>query len=492
MNVCFVTSEAVPYAKTGGLGDVSGSLPKALAALGCRVKVIMPLYNSIDTMEHQLSFSSDLGRMTVGIGGREVPFHGWHGYLPDSEVEVHFIESSSYYHRPGLYTADWDEDERFILLQRAAFHIMQRYHWSPDILHCNDWHTGLMPVYLRRSYGWDTLFSKAASVLTLHNVGYQGRFGEDALLRSGVPRDLYYPGGPAEFRGSFSFLKAGISFADVITTVSETHALEIQTPEFGMGMESVLQSRAHDVFGVVNGIDTEVWNPGKDPLIVRNYTHRSLARKKENKKALLAEFGLAYSSDMPVVGLVSRLTPQKGIELIMPVFERLMSLPIQMIFLGSGEAHYESFLATAQQRYPDRVGLYLGYNEGLSHRITAGSDMVLMPSRYEPCGMNQMFGLLYGSAPIVRRTGGLADTVRDFHEFEGEGNGFSFQNFSSEALYQTIRRAVSVFADKEAWFSMIGHGMREDFSWERSARRYIELYERGLAKVGWLEVDSRS
>jgi starch synthase len=483
MNVCFITSEAVPYAKTGGLGDVSGSLPKALAALGCNVKVFMPLYSSINTMEHNLNFSSDLGRMTAHIGNREVGFHAWHGYLPDSDVEVHFVESAAHYHRPHLYTSEPDEDERFILLQRAAFEIMQRYHWSPAILHCNDWHTGLMPVYLRRHYQWDALFSRTASMITIHNVGYQGRFGEDALFRAGVRRDLYYPSGPYEFHGSFSFLKSGIAFAEIITTVSETHALEIQRPEFGMGMEGMLQTRADDLFGVLNGIDTRVWNPSTDPHIERNYTHRSLVRKKENKKALLAEFGLEYNKDVPVIGLVSRLTPQKGIELIMPVFDRLMQLPVQFVFLGSGEAHYESFLANAQQRYPDRLGLYLGYNEALSHRVTAGCDMILMPSKYEPCGMNQMFGLLYGSAPIVRKTGGLADTVKDLHEIGGKGNGFSFEAFSSEALYQTVARATDTFGRQDVWNTMIKRGMREDFSWERSARRYIELYDLALGKI---------
>jgi starch synthase len=477
MRVCFVTSECVPYAKTGGLADVAGSLPKALSEAGCEVKVVMPLYSSIRTLDHKLDPSSDLGTMEVDMAGKKVSFTAWYGKLPDSDVDVHFIDCPAYYHRGELYTSDSDEAERFILLQHAAMTIMQRYHWSPDIVHCNDWHTALLPIFLRDHYSWDGLFNNTASVLTIHNIGYQGRFSPSTLQLAGLRSTGFYPGGPYELEGSFSFLKTGLLFADAITTVSDTYAKEIQTPAYGAGLEKVLRSRERDLYGVLNGIDLSVWHPSQDDHLERRYTYRSLGKKLENKRALIEEMRLPFDERVPVIGVVSRLTPQKGLELLEPIIGAVVSIPAQVVVLGSGESRYEDFFRYAASTYGESISFYPGYSERLAHRITAGSDMFLMPSHYEPCGMNQMFSLVYGTVPIVRKTGGLADTVFDYHEFGGEGNGFSFVDFESYALHDAIGRACSLFRNKDAWLTVQKRGMKEDFSWNRSASRYLDIYE---------------
>lgn len=477
MNICFTTAECVPYAKTGGLADVAGSLPKALARSGCHVKLFMPLYGSINTIDHNLVYASDLGSIAVQIGSKRIEFHTWFGRLPDSDVEAYFIDCPTYFHRPGLYTSDGDEHERFILLQHAAFKVMQRYGWSPDVIHCHDWHTALMPVMLRETYAWDGLFSDTKSLLTIHNIGYQGRFRQGAVNDAGLPVDKYYRGGPLEFDDTFSFLKAGLVYADAINTVSETYAREIQTSISGAGLDPLLAARSSDVFGIVNGIDTTIWNPGTDTNIAQPFDAGSLNKKLDNKKALLAEMGLPFSRAVPLLGIVSRLTVQKGFELLEPVLWQLADIPIQLVVLGSGEERYENFFKQAAAQFGDRVSVYVGFSDGLAHRITAGADMFLMPSAYEPCGMNQMFSMRYGTIPVVHKTGGLADTVRDFHEFDGAGNGFSFDDFSAHALKQAVERAVSVFRQPAVWRSIQERGMAEDFSWEGSARRYVSLYQ---------------
>ena len=482
MKVCFVASECVPYAKTGGLADVVGSLPKALSEAGCEVKIVMPLYGSIRTLDYDLSFSTDLGTMNIAIAGKSIAFSVWYGKLPDSDVEVHFVDCPPYYHRGGLYTSDHDEDERFLLLQHAALTILQRYHWKPDIVHCNDWHTALLPVLLQEQYAWDVLFDKTATVLTIHNIGYQGRFSPSSLHTAGLSVTGFYPGGPFEFEGSFSFLKTGLLYADAITTVSETYAREIQTDTYGAGLQNVLSSRSWDLHGVLNGIDVSVWHPNRDEHIAKRYSGRSLDRKIDNKRALLEEMRLPFSEVVPVIGVVSRLTAQKGLELLEPIIHAVVSMPCRLVVLGSGDSRYEDFFRYAAHAFPDRVSFYPGYNDGLAHRITAGSDMFLMPSHYEPCGMNQMFSLLYGTVPIVRKTGGLADTVFDYHEFGGQGNGFSFVDFASHALLDAVKRACALFRDRDAWRQIQARGMKGDFSWKRSAERYLEIYAKVKAR----------
>jgi starch synthase len=483
MKVCFTTSECVPYAKTGGLADVSGALPKALAELGCEVKVFMPLYGSISTLDHGLTFAAELRDIPVTVGAATHTFNVWYGRLPGSDAEIYFIDCPHYYHRPGLYTSDPDEDERYIFFQHAVFKIMQRYHWAPDLIHCNDWQSGLMPVFLHRVYHWDRLFEHTATLFTIHNIGYQGRFHPSALAKAGLSYDLFFPGGPYELHGAFSFMKAGLVFADGISTVSETYAHEIQTPAFGGDLDGLLRMRGGDLFGILNGIDTNVWNPARDPYIPQPYDAASLPKKQQNKKALLERYGLEYHRNVPVFGIVSRLTPQKGFDLLQPILgELLVHHRMQLVMLGSGERRFEDFFNGAAASFPDRVGVYIGYHEELAHWIEAGADAFLMPSHFEPCGLNQMYSLVYGTVPIVRRTGGLADTVHDFHEFGGQGNGFSFYDATPEALHATILRALALFHETKVWREVQRRGMASDFSWKKSAEKYLDLYWRTVHK----------
>jgi len=476
MKICYVTSECVPFVKTGGLADVSGALPKALAEEGCEVKVFIPLYESIDTAAHELVFAEELQNIPVTIGGQMHMFNTWYGKLPDSEVDIYFVDCPEYFFRPDVYTNDADEDERFILFQHAVIQIMQRYHWQPDIVHCNDWQTALMPVLLKMNYKWDSLFQDTKCVLAIHNIGYQGRFPQDSFLKAGLPADHYYPGGPFEFHNTFSFLKTGFMFADHITTVSRTYAIEIQSPQFGAGLEGVLATRKNELTGILNGIDVNEWNPKTDKFIPHNYSVRSLANKKKNKMALLEQAELTYDEAIPTLGMVTRLTKQKGLELLKGMMPEIMELPLQLVVLGSGETEYEDFIRHATTSYPNKVSAYIGYNNTLAHLITAGCDMFVMPSLYEPCGLNQMYSLKYGTVPIVRKTGGLADTVQDFHDYDEQGNGFAFNDFTPYALYLAIVRALDTFRAQSVWKELMKRGMKADFSWNASAKEYIKVY----------------
>ena len=481
MNICFATSECVPFVKTGGLADVSGALPKALEKLGCNVKVFVPLYASIPTIDHDLIYASDIENISVQVGIHQHTFNTWYGKLPNSEVEVYFIDCPHYFHRATTYTADQDEDERFIFFQHAVLKIMQRYAWSPDVIHCNDWQTSLLPPLLKLEYNWDDLFRDTASILSIHNIAYQGRFSPLSILKAGLPEDQFFPMGPFELHGAFSFMKAGAMFADALSTVSPTYGHEIQTPAFGEGLDGVLSARSSDLWGILNGIDYEDWNPSKDVHIAQLYDVKSIKKKQVNKKAILEEMGLPYREDTPVIGIISRLTGQKGFELLQPIMGDLLTHhDIQFVVLGSGEQKYEDFFNWAHATWPDKLGVYVGYNNGLAHRIEAGADMFLMPSAFEPCGLNQMYSLNYGTVPIVHKIGGLADTVQDFHEHYGEGDGFSFYDFAPHVLKDTILRAVSVFHDKDTWHSIMKRGMNKDFSWEGSAKTYMELYKHAL------------
>ncbi len=488
MKICFASSECVPYVKTGGLADVSGALPKALAKLGCEVKVFLPLYKSISTIEHNLLYASDIENITVKVGDSQHSFNTWYGKLPDSDVEVYLIDCPHYFHRDTTYTSHADEEERFIFFQHALLHVMQRYNWAPDVIHCNDWQTSLLPPLLRLSYNWDKLFERTATMLSIHNIAYQGRFSPNAIYKAGLPQDQFFPGGPFELHGAFAFMKAGVHFADALSTVSPTYAGEIQTAAFGEGLEGILQSRQQDLWGILNGIDGDEWSPEKDKHIAKNFSASKLKLKQTNKKAIAEEMGLPYREDTPLIGIISRLTGQKGFELLQPILGDILDhQDVQFVVLGSGEQKYEDFFNWAHATWPDKLGVYVGYNNGLAHRIEAGADMFLMPSAFEPCGLNQMYSLKYGTVPIVHKIGGLADTVKDFHEFHGEGNGFSFYDFHPHVLKDTILRALSIYHQKDVWKGIMKRGMKEDFSWQASAEKYKALYEHALRnRQGWI------
>jgi len=484
MKIAFVSTEVVPFAKTGGLADVAGSLPRELVKLGCNVKLFMPKYFLVDESLHGLKYNWTIGEVPIRINGIIRSVHIHQAKLPDSEIDVYFIDCPHYFHRYRIYTDDFDEDERFILFSKAVIETLQRTQWAPDVIHCNDWQTGLIPLFIKDNYNWDRFFDKTATLFTIHNIGYQGRFSKSVLFSAEIRDDLYYTGGPVEHDGGISFMKTGIAFSDIINTVSNTYAHEILTPEFGVGLEQALQLREEDLFGILNGVDYDDWNPETDKHLPYNYSINDLSGKLKNKKFLLEHFGIPFKEDTPLIGIVSRMVLQKGFDIFADVINDLMKFDAQWVILGSGEDRFEDLFRWLSNQLPGKVGSYIGYNNELSHLIEAGADMFLMPSRYEPCGLNQIYSLKYGTVPVVRKTGGLADTVKDWDEENhygfDHGNGFSFYDYTGYALYKSVERAISVFKLKDVWKKIQTNGMKLDFSWTRSAEKYMELYK--LAK----------
>ncbi|MGD1008323.1 MAG: glycogen synthase GlgA [Ignavibacteriaceae bacterium] len=480
MKIAFICSEAVPYAKTGGLADVAGSLPKALEQLGCEVKLFIPKYYSIEESEFGLHYNWEIGEIPIKIYNHTRYAHVYQSILPGSSVEVNFIDCPHYFHRDQIYTDGFDEDERFILFCRGVIEALQRLKWSPDVIHCNDWQTGLIPLYLKENYAWDILFKSTATIFTIHNIGYQGRFSRNTVKNALIKEKLFYPESPIEYQGDFSFMKTAIMFSDVINTVSKTYAKEILTSEFGCGMETVLMQRKDHLYGILNGVDYSEWDPEIDKFLPSHYSLNNHEGKAKNKQYLLNKFGLKFNNDVPIIGIVSRMVSQKGFDLVEDASKDLMKLNAQWIILGSGEDRYEEMFRNLHLSYPDKVAVYIGFNNELSHLVEAGVDMFLMPSLYEPCGLNQIYSLKYGTVPIVRKIGGLADTVHDWFECKLNGNetgtGFTFYNYDFKALLETVKKAINAFADKKTWGKIQTNGMKENFSWQTSAGKYLELY----------------
>ncbi len=400
------------------------------------------------------------------------------------KVQIYFLENEFYYNRDGLYVdsktkTDYpDNDERFIFFCKGVIETLRKLGWRPDIIHCNDWQTALVPVYLKTLYKDDPLLSGIKTVLTIHNIGYQGVFPKESFLKSGLPDEIFPQ---ISHNGSFNFLKAGILYADVITTVSPTYAREIiSSDEYGAGLSATLKKRKKDVYGILNGVDYSIWSPENDKFIPVPYNIQTIESKYENKKALLKYFGLTYDENIPVVAQISRLAEQKGFDLIEEIIDEMMKLDIQYIVLGTGDPKYEEMLEKVKKKYPKKVGIHIGFSEELAHLIEAGADIFLMPSRYEPCGLNQMYSLRYGTVPIVRKTGGLADTVEEFNPKTGRGTGFLFEKYSGGDLLKALKKALSVYKNKKAWIKLMKNGMTKDFSWNASAKKYIELYEKVL------------
>ncbi len=488
MKIAFATAECVPYAKTGGLADVAGSLPKALEKLGVEVKVFMPKYLFIDESKHGLRYNWDIGEMLIRVNGKVHSVHLHQAKLPNSNVEVNFIDCPHYYNRGTVYTNDSDEDERFILFSKGVIEALQRLQWAPDVIQCNDWQTGLIPLYIKDNYNWDRMFDHTATVFTIHNIAYQGRFSKSTLNAAEIRPQLFYPGGPVEFEDTVSFMKTGIVFADLINTVSVKYSHEILTPEYGAGLDGILRARKSDVYGILNGVDYDEWNPETDRFLPYKYSMKDLSDKSKNKKFLMEHFNLPFDENRPLIGMISRLVEQKGFGIFAGVVNELMNLDAQWIILGSGEYKYEEMFRKLAYHLKGKFAAYIGYNNELSHLIEAGADIFLMPSRYEPCGLNQIYSLKYGTVPVVRKTGGLADTVKDWDEenYYGfdHGNGFSFYDYSGFALYKSVERAINTFAHKDIWRKIQLNGMKLDFSWKRSAEKYVELYKLAKEKRG--------
>ena len=477
MEVVFVGSEMTPFAKTGGLGDVLGSLPKEIARLGHRVSVFLPKYRKITQEQFALELVLDAVHIPIGSDVETARVYS----CLFEDVSIFLVDHAEYFDREELYgtpMGDYpDNDRRFTFFQRAVLEALKRLKIKPDIIHGHDWQTGLIPVYLKTLYQGDPFFKKTKSVFTIHNLAYQGNFPPDSLSLTGLSWNEFRFD-RLEFYGKISFLKGGLVYSDVLTTVSERYSKEIQTKEMGAGLDGVLNYRKGDLVGIVNGINSKEWNPETDSEIEANFTARDLRNKGICKAALQKEHHFIQDPSIPLFGFVSRLVDQKGIDILLPVLESIARENWQVVLLGTGEEKYHKHLRELAARYPEYLGLNITFSLRLAKRIYAGSDLFLMPSRFEPCGLGQMISFRFGTVPLVRETGGLADTVSEFNSKTGKGNGFVFSRYDPEALFGAMRRAADLYQDKEVWTKLMKNGMACDFSWEASAREYAALYER--------------
>ncbi|HDN69322.1 MAG TPA: glycogen synthase GlgA [Gammaproteobacteria bacterium] len=482
MNILFASAEAHPLIKTGGLADVAGSLPRAIRHLHHDIRIVIPAYQSVLKQAEKFTLVAHLELESV-----KQPVRILCGRLPGSNVTVYLVDSPEHFDRPGNpYTmkqgAEWpDNAERFTTFCRAIEALSldaAGLDWQPDIIHCNDWQTALvLPLLDRHAV-------RPATIFTIHNLAYQGLFDWKIFKKLKLPAD-FWSMEAMEFHNQFSFIKGGLVYADWVTTVSPTYAEEIQTSKYGYGLEGLIGYRKDNLTGIVNGVDYNVWNPGRDILIPVQFTARSLTHKIENKQALQEHFKLPVDKTIPVFAVISRLVEQKGIDLILKIVPDLVKQKAQLIVLGSGDSKLETGIRDAVKKYPKQVAAHIGYDEALSHHIEAGADMFLMPSRFEPCGLNQIYSQRYGTVPIVRNTGGLADTVTDTTPETIESKtatGFSFNKAKAPALLKTVERALGYYRQPEIWQQIVCTGMKQDFSWKRSAQLYIELYETVLAQ----------
>ncbi len=472
MNILMVASEATPFAKTGGLADVLGGLPEALAQRGERVAVVLPAYRENrypqPTREAYRNLWIPIGRgYMVDIQETSIQQSGQPG------VTYYFVRCPALYDRDGIYgTAEGDFPDnhlRFAVLSMAAIGVARRL-FRPDVLHLHDWQAALAPVYLREHFRGDPTFIGVKTLLTIHNLGYQGLFPAGVLPQIALDTKLLNPD-QLEFFGRVNFLKAGIAWSDAVSTVSKGYAREIQTPEYGFGLDGFLR-RHGPITGIVNGVDYALWNPEHDPAIARNYSPGDLSGKRACKLGLLAEYGLPQDNpDRPLLAIISRFAAQKGFDILAEAAPRLLQEDMKLVVLGSGDLPYETMFRTLAETYPEKVGLRVGYDTGLAHRIEAGADMFLMPSRYEPCGLNQIYSLKYGTVPVVRATGGLDDTIED-------STGFKFRDYSGDGLLEAVRMALEAYGYHDSWVGRMRAGMQKDFSWRASAEEYVELYRR--------------
>lgn len=472
MKVLFAASEAHPFIKTGGLGDVMGALPQSLTELGVEARVVIPKYKNIkDELKQNLQF---IKWFTVPVGWRN-QYCGVFQYKY-KDVVYYFIDNEYYFNRDGLY-GYYDDGERFAFFNRAVLEFIKEIDWKPDIINCNDWQTGMVPVLLNLEYKNNEFYSNMKTVFSIHNLLFKGSFVPNVLPELFGYDYMPLTNGSVELNGSVSFLKGGINYSDQITTVSNTYAEEIKTQQYGEGLDGLLRCKSDFLKGIVNGIDYEEFDPEKDNLIFKNFTWDSISDKVENKLSLQKELGLPQRAETPMIGLISRLTHQKGCDLIVSIIDRLLQKDIQFIVLGTGDYWYEETFKNLQYRYPDKVSANIKFDNSLAHKIYAATDMFLMPSLFEPCGLGQLIALRYGSIPIVRETGGLKDTVSPYNKYTGIGNGFGFKNFNSNELMQIIEYALTIYDDKDAWNNIIRQAMDSDNSWEKSAMQYKLLYE---------------
>ncbi len=478
LKILMVASEAAPFAKTGGLADVLGSLPSALIKQGADVRVIMPKYGTIssklrESMVHKCFIYAYVGWRKLYCGIEEADYNG---------VTYYFIDNEYYFNRENLYGFG-DDGERFAFFCRAVLDAIPQLNFTPDLLHCHDWQTGMVPVLLEAQYRQQELYRYIKTVFTIHNLKYQGIYGIDQMKEWFSLSDDYFAEDKLEFFHSASFMKGGLTYSNLLSTVSNTYADEIKYPFYGEQLDGLLNARSKDLWGIINGIDYEEFNPAKDSLIYQTFTKSKLTGKDANKVALQEELGLIVDEKIPVIGLISRLVDQKGLDLISCVLDEILAQEVEFVILGTGDGKYEHMFWEAMQRYPGKVSANLRFDNTLAHKIYAASDLFLMPSLFEPCGLGQLISLRYGTLPIVRETGGLKDTVVPYNEFTGEGNGFSFTNYNAHDMLFTIHRAVELCRKKTLRNKLRKAAMSCDFSWKNSAEKYMELYHTLISEI---------
>ncbi|MDQ7779853.1 MAG: glycogen synthase GlgA [Planctomycetota bacterium] len=485
MRIVHVSPEIVPFAKTGGLADVVGALPAAIKTLQHDTCVFMPLYKQVKENTRDLA-QVDV-RLTIPIGNTVATGNLWRSVIPKTDVVAYFVQKDEYYHRDQLYgtpQGDFkDNSERFIFFAKAVLEAMKAMQLKADIVHCHDWQSAMIPVYLKTLYAVDPFFQQTKSVLTVHNMAYQGVFWHWDMKLTGLDWSLFN-WKQLEFYGKLNFLKGGVVFADAVTTVSPRYAAEVQSAEFGCGLEGVLTERRDTLFGIINGIDYSVWNPEIDPLIPAKYSAKNLAGKAKCKEHLQKKSKLPVK-DVPVLGMIGRLADQKGMDLVAGCLDELMTQDVQMVILGAGEEKYHKLLHEVAEKFAGKLSVTIGFDNQLAHEIEAGADMFLMPSRYEPCGLNQLYSLKYGTIPVVRETGGLADTVTDARPEalkSRTATGFVFQELSPEGLMTALTTALAAYGNQKVWKQLMKTGMAQDWSWKSSAEKYVTLYKRVVAK----------
>lgn len=489
-HVVMLAAEAAPFVKVGGLADVMGSLPKVLEKLGVHVTVVLPAYQAIPRGQFAIRDCPSATPFEVPMASESVRVEVARTTLPATNVDVYFLGGGGYFSRAGIYDDPAtrlgypDNMQRLAFYSKAGIELLRRLGRPVDVVHCHDSQTGLIPGLLSTAHKDDPFFRHTGCLFTIHNVAYQSLYEKEALAWAGIDDSYFAPFSPFEYWGKVNFLKIGILTADLVSTVSRTYAREIQSgPEYGYGLEGALQSRSADLYGIVNGIDYDEWNPETDALIASRYSTKNLAGKAECKAALLKTMNLPpHKGRVPLIGIISRLADQKGFDLIGKAIDRIAAQDLQLVVLGTGQEKYHKLFEDAAARYPEKIAVRLAFDNRLAHQIEAGADMFLMPSKYEPCGLNQLFSLRYGTIPIVRATGGLADTIKDFRLKEDSGDGFVFTSYTPAEMMDAIERALVIFADSARWQRIVMRAMQERWSWEESARAYLDLYEKIIRK----------
>jgi starch synthase len=483
LRLCVLSSEYLPYAKTGGLADVARALVQNLRLCGHEVHAFMPLYSTVRSAHPELQPVLGAQHVPLAVGATEYRFSVQTASFPGTDIAMYFIDCPELYDRPEFYTTDPDEHRRFLLFTRAALETCRRLGIATDIFHCNDWHSAFLPLYLKTLYAADPLLSRARSVLTIHNIGYQGIMPSAAVPDLGLADAAAWLDGADLSQGVINSLKTGIKYADSVTTVSPTYAREICDAPLGMGMQETLRARTDPVVGILNGVDYRDWDPRHDPHLQAHYGPQDLSGKRTDKELLIEASHLEMMPARPLIGMVTRLAEQKGIDLLFDALPGLLQArDFGMVVLGSGERRYSAFFEGLAQRFPGRLAFHSGYDESLAHLIEAGSDMFLMPSLYEPCGLNQMYSLRYGTIPIVRKTGGLADSVQHFDPASGNGTGCVFNDYDAAAVSWAVGTALDWYGDPKGWQQLIQNAMAQDFSWPLQIRKYESLYRELLGR----------